>query len=128
MKLLLDTHTFPWMSLDGPQLSQNARELLADTDNQLWLSPASYWEIGIKMSIDKYKLSESLDEFVDRELKINDISILPIETKHAATVATLPYHHRDPFDRMLIAQSIVEQMAIVSKDKAFDDYGIQRVW
>ena len=128
MKLLLDTHTFLWMSLDDPQLSQNARELLADTDNQLWLSPASYWEIGIKMSIDKYKLSESLDEFVDRELKINDISILPIETKHAATVATLPYHHRDPFDRMLIAQSIVEQMAIVSKDKAFDDYGIQRVW
>ena len=119
MKLLLDTHTLLWMSLDDPQLSQNARDLLADTGNELWLSPASYWEIAIKMSLDKYTLSEPLDEFVNREIQNNQVGVLPIEPKHSAAVATLPYHHRDPFDRMMIAQSIVEQMAIVSKDKVW---------
>ena len=128
MKLLLDTHTFLWMSLDDPQLSQTARDLLADLENELWLSPASYWEIAIKISLGKYLLSEPLDEFVNREITNNNISVLAISTQHAQAVATLPFHHNDPFDRLLVAQDMTEQMAIVSKDNTFDAYGVQRLW
>lgn len=128
MKLLLDTHTFLWMSLDDPQLSETARDLLADLENELWLSPASYWEIAIKISLGKYQLSEPLDEFVNREIANNDISVLSISTQHAQAVTSLPFHHKDPFDRLLIAQAMTGQMAIVSKDNTFDAYGVQRLW
>ena len=106
MKLLLDTHAFLWMSLNDPQLSETARDVIADLENDLLLSPASYWEIGIKISVGKYELSESLDAFVGREVERNSLLILPIEPRHAAEVARLPFHHRDPFDRMLIAQAL----------------------
>lgn len=128
MKLLLDTHALLWMSLDDSQLSDTARELIADLENELRLSPASYWESAIKISLQKYALSEPLDDFVSRELANNDISVLQISTQHAQAVSTMPFHHKDPFDRMLIAQAQVEQMAIVSKDDKFDAYGVQRLW
>lgn len=128
MKLLMDTHAFLWLSLDDPRLSQNARDLLADTDNELWLSPASYWEIAIKISLGKYQITETLEEFVDREIVNNGISILPISPQHAQVVTTLPFHHKDPFDRLLIAQAMAEQMDIVSKDDKFDPYAVQRHW
>lgn len=128
MKLLLDTHAFLWMSLDDPQLSQNARDLLAETENELWLSPASYWEIAIKISLGKYQLAEALDDFVNREIDNNGVSILPISPQHAQAVTALPFHHKDPFDRLLVAQATTEQMDIVSKDDKFDPYGIQRLW
>jgi len=128
MKLLLDTHALLWMSLDDSQLSDTARDLIADLENELWLSPASYWEIAIKISMQKFELSEPLDEFINRELVNNDISVLPISTRHAQAVSTMPFYHKDPFDRMLIAQAQVEEMAIVSKDDKFDAYGVQRLW
>lgn len=128
MKLLLDTHAFLWMSLDDPQLSRQAHDLIADTYNELLLSPASYWELAIKVSLGKYQLAEPLDEFVNREVQKNGVTILPIQPAHAAQVAGLPFHHRDPFDRLLIAQAKVEQVALVSKDTVFDDYGVQRRW
>lgn len=128
MKLLLDTHALLWMSLDDSQLSDKARELIADLENELWLSPASYWEIAIKISLGKYELSEPLDQFVNREVSNNDISILPISTQHAQAVTTLPFHHKDPFDRLLIAQALTEGMTILSKDNQFDDYGVPRMW
>lgn len=128
MKLLLDTHALLWMSLDDSQLSEKAREWIADLDNELWLSPASYWEIAIKISLGKYQLTEPLDVFVDREVTDNDMSVLPIRTQHAQTVASLPFHHKDPFDRLLIAQALAEQMTIVSKDDKFDAYGVERLW
>ena len=128
MKLLLDTHAFLWMSLDDPKLSDAARDVIADLENQLLLSPSSYWEIGIKLSIGKYTLSEPLDIFVDREVQRNYLLVLPITPQHASQVTRLPFHHRDPFDRMLIAQAIVEQVAIISADAQLDAYGIERIW
>ncbi len=116
------------MSLDHPGLSDIAREMIADLDNQLLLNSASYWEIGIKLSTGKYTLSESLDAFMDREIERNQLIILPITPQHASQVSRLPFHHRDPFDRMLIAQSIVENTPILSADKAFDAYSIDRRW
>ena len=79
MKLLLDTHAFLWMSLDDPELSARAHELIADTDNELLISPASYWELAIKVSLGNYELTEPLDEFVNREIQQNGLTILPIE-------------------------------------------------
>ena len=128
MRLLLDTHSFLWMSLDESKLSEAAREIIADLENDLLLSPASYWEIGIKISTGKYLLSESLDSFVGREVERNDLQILPIEPRHAAEVTRLPFHHRDPFDRMLVAQAIVEKVPIISADVQLDAYGIKRIW
>ncbi|NLX54749.1 MAG: type II toxin-antitoxin system VapC family toxin [Planctomycetaceae bacterium] len=128
MKLLLDTHAFLWMSLDDPKLSDTARNVIAELENELLLSPSTFWEIGIKISIRRYELQEPLDVFVDREVQRNGLVILPITSQHAGQVARLPFHHRDPFDRLLIAQSIVEQVPIISADKQLDAYGIERVW
>ncbi len=128
MKLLLDTHAFLWMSLDSPQLSQRGRELIADTDNELALSPASYWEIAIKIRLCNYELDEPLDEFVNREIERNALTVVPIAPEHAAVLTRLPFHHRDPFDRMLIAQALVEQVSVLSKDVVFDHYGVPRFW
>lgn len=116
------------MSLDDRRLGRHAHDLIADTDNKLLLSPASYWEIAIKISLGKYRLNEPLDEFVNREVQTNGVELLPIQPKHAAHVAELPFHHRDPFDRLLIAQAIVEQVAILSNDPVFDNDGIEREW
>ena len=116
------------MSLDDSELSPGARILLADTKNDLFLSPASYWEIAIKISSGKYELNEQLDEFIRRELDSNNISILPISPEHAAATISLPWHHRDPFDRLLIAQAVVENLTIISKDRLFDAYPITRAW
>lgn len=128
MKLLLDTHAFLWMSLDDPRLSDTARDVIAELENELLLSPSSFWEIGIKISIGKYELQEPLDVFVDREVERNGLVILPITPQHATQVARLPFHHRDPFDRLLIAQAIVENVPIISADRQLDAYGIERVW
>ena len=128
MKLLLDTHAFLWMSLDDPQLSETVRERFSDTANELYLSPASFWEIAIKISIGKYTLSEPLAEFVKREIVVNDLKVLPIGPDHAAKVVALPFHHKDPFDRMLVAQAMVEGLPIVGCDAIFDRYGVARIW
>ena len=128
MRLLLDTHAFLWMSLDDPKLCENARLLLADPNNDLLLSPASYWEIAIKMSIGSYALTEPLEDFVNREVERNELAILPIGVKHAGAVIQLPFHHRDPFDRMLIAQALCEDLTIIGKDEVFDHYKVKRLW
>lgn len=128
MKLLLDTHAFLWMSLDDPQLSETARQHLADTENKLYLSPASYWEIAIKISISKYKLAEPLVEFIRREIDANDLNVLPVTVEHAGEVSSLPFHHKDPFDRMLVAQATIESMSLVSRDSIFGRYGVARIW
>jgi PIN domain nuclease of toxin-antitoxin system len=128
VKLLLDTHAFLWMSLDAPQLSQRGRELIADTDNELLLSPASYWEIAIKIRLGNYELDEPLDEFVNREIERNVLTVVPIAPEHAAVLTRLPFHHRDPFDRMLVAQALLEQVSVLSKDVIFGDYGVGRLW
>ena len=128
MKLLLDTHTFLWFVTDDPLLSATARSLIVDPLNDVCLSPASYWEVAIKVSIGKYPLSVPFDQFFTQGVTGNDISILPIEIRHATVLASLPLHHKDPFDRMIIAQALVEQIPVVSVDEALDAYGITRLW
>lgn len=128
MRLLLDTHTFLWFTLNEPLLSPEALKLIADPNNEILISPMSYWEIAIKISIGKYALTEPVDQFFVREIAVNQFDILPIQPGHVAPLTNLPFHHRDPFDRLLIAQAIVEQIPVVSADAAFDAYPVQRLW
>jgi len=128
VKLLLDTHALLWFLLEDAKLSSNARSLIADPANDPLVSPASYWEIAIKISLDKYTLAEDFVEFMESQLAENDLTVLPITVAHAAVVARLPFHHRDPFDRLLIAQAMVESVPVLSSDRAFDLYPVARMW
>jgi PIN domain nuclease of toxin-antitoxin system len=104
LRLLLDTHTLLWFYLDDPQLSAPAKAAIVNPLNTTLVSAASYWEIAIKVSIGKYALKEPFDDFIQHAILDKGFGVLPIEPKHAATVATLPFHHKDPFDRLLIAR------------------------
>ena len=128
MRVLLDTHTFLWFLLEDPQLSTTASDVIIDPTNDIEVSPATYWEIAIKIRLGKYALPEPYDIFIEREITTNDFHILPIEPKHTAVLTTLPLHHRDPFDRLLIAQALVEAIPILSVDTAFDAYPVTRLW
>ena len=128
MSLLLDTHAFLWFLLDDPRLSVRAGTLIADPLNVIEISPASYWEIAIKIRIGKYILPEPYQVFMEREIVTNDLRILPIEPRHTALLTTMPRHHNDPFDRLLVAQAIVEGISIVSADVMLDRYGVSRLW
>lgn len=97
MKLLMDTQAFLWFVLNDPALSQVAHNLMVDPQNDLLVSPASYWEIAIKISIGKYQLPGSFESWMQRQIQVNEFEILPIEIAHAAAVVTLPFHHKDPF-------------------------------
>ena len=128
MRVLLDTHAFLWFVLGDPQLSSNARHHIEDPDNEKLVSPASYWEIAIKISLRKYTLSQPYEAFMQRGLKDNGFIILAIEPKHTAALTSLPFHHRDPFDRLIIAQAMVEQMPVISGDAAFAAYPVTCIW
>jgi PIN domain nuclease of toxin-antitoxin system len=128
MRLLLDTHTFLWYISDSPQVSEKAREHIDDEKNQILLSAASVWEMAIKHSQGKLNLTMSFEVFVLLQLRMNDFRLLDIQRREIAAVATLPFYHRDPFDRLLIAQAMVERIPILSANSAFDAYPIQRVW
>ena len=122
-----DTHTFLWFIDDSPQLSQRGKALL-EADNALLLSIASLWEIAITLRLGKLTVGMPIEVLMTEQLTRNDIDVLPITMAHLIVVSTLPLHHRDPFDRLLIAQAMVEQMPIVSADPAFDAYPVQRLW
>lgn len=128
MRMLLDTHVFLWFVLGDMRLSSLARALIDDLGNEKLISPAVYWEIAIKVSIGKYALAEPYETFMDRGIRQNGFLILHIEPQHTAILTTLPFHHRDPFDRLLVAQAIAEQIPIVSNDPSFDAYPVQRLW
>lgn len=128
MRLLLDTHTFLWFVTNDALLSATALELIANPTNEIDVSPASYWEVAIKTSLGKYPLTTPFEQFFREGIEGNDFRVLPIEVRHAATLASLPMHHKDPFDRMIISQAIVEQIPVVSADGAFDSYGVARLW
>ena len=128
MKLLLDTHAFLWFVLNDPSLSLIARDLIIDPLNEIFLSPATHWEIAIKISIGKYQLPGPFKSWINTQIQTNDFQILPIEVTHTALVTTLPFHHKDPFDRLLISQSLVEKISIISTDGIFDSYGVSRLW
>jgi PIN domain nuclease of toxin-antitoxin system len=128
MRVLLDTHTLLWFITADPRLSAPARQVLATGGNQVLLSLASVWEIAIKVAIGRLPLPQPLDKFVPEQLRINRIELLSIALEHTFDVARLPLHHRDPFDRLLIAQAIREAIPVVSADAAFDAYPVQRYW
>ena len=128
MRLLLDTHTFLWLVDGSPNLSAAANAALADPTNQLFLSVASIWELAIKTGNQKLVLSDTLDVFVGKWTAAYQLARLPIDTPHALAVVALPNHHRDPFDRMLIAQALVEGMTLVSADAKFKPYSVPVIW
>ena len=128
MRLLLDTHALLWFYLSNEKLSQMAKAAILDPSSEVFVSPASYWEIAIKISLGKYQLNENYSDFIDNAIVKNGFKILAIETSHTAKLLELSFHHKDPFDRLLVAQALVEQLTLVSNEKIFDDYNVPRIW
>ena len=127
MKILLDTHAFIWFIMDNPKLSPRAKNII-ESSHVVMVSVATPWEMAIKISLGKLKIKATFDQIFPSHLLINNMTLLPIHLKHLSQVAALPFHHRDPFDRLMIAQSMVEKLPIVSRDSAFDAYGVTRLW
>jgi PIN domain nuclease of toxin-antitoxin system len=130
VRLLLDTHAAYWYIEDDPQLSVTARTLIQNASNEILISPASYWEMAIKVSLGKWRLNRPYEEFIDIALNQYGFQILPILPAHTARLIGLPFPagHKDPFDRLLVAQALVEQIPIVSADPPIDTYGVTRLW
>jgi PIN domain nuclease of toxin-antitoxin system len=128
MRILLDTHVFLWWITDDRRLSQQSIELISDGNNELLFSAASGWEIAIKAGLGRLDIPDPLDRFVSEHLFRNSIGALPIHLSHALHVVTLPQFHRDPFDRILIAQAQVEGLLILSSDKQIAAYDIEVLW
>ncbi|HEY3230232.1 MAG TPA: type II toxin-antitoxin system VapC family toxin [Roseiflexaceae bacterium] len=128
MKALLDTHAFLWWITDDPRLSSRVRELTADSTNTLFLSAASGWEIAIKAQLGKLQLPDNLERYIADQLSLNGFESLPIQLRHALHVYTLPDLHRDPFDRILVAQSQLEQLPILTVDPQIARYGVDVIW
>jgi PIN domain nuclease of toxin-antitoxin system len=124
---LLDTHALLWFIQDDPQLSDRARVIITTDTNQLCLSVASLWEITIKLNIGKLTIGHTIDEIYTLLKQLN-IEILAISQSDLEQYLTLPLHHRDPFDRLIIAQAIDRQLALVSADSAFRAYSVQKLW
>ena len=127
MRVLLDTHTFLWWANDDPRLSAYARQAIGDATDA-FLSIASCWEIAIKVSRNKLTLPKPIDRLVPEQLGLNGFQLLQVDLDDIARVATLPFHHRDPFDRLLIAQALDDELTVVSADPIFQKYGVRRVW
>ena len=128
MKLLIDTHTLLWFIVGSASLSAYARSLIEDAANEKFVSIVSIWETAIKVSIGKMSLSAPFDILFPHQLQINGFDLLSVKIEHTSVLTALPFHHRDPFDRLLIAQAIEEKMTLVSVDAVFDDYGVTRLW
>jgi len=128
MRVLLDTHAFLWFILDDPRLSRSADAIIVDPANVKLVSPASWWEIAIKMSTGKYVLAVPHDVFFDTAIAANGFQVLGIEPRHTAALIGLPKPHKDPFDRMLVAQAVSEAIPLVSADPALDAYPVRRLW
>jgi len=128
MRLLLDTHTLLWFVSNHPDLSPNAAQIIGDPANQKIVSVVSLWEITIKVSLGRLNLTLPLADFINVHLTPSKVRLLQIEIPHLLTLETLPHHHSDPFDRLLAAQALAENVPFVSIDAAFDAYGVQRIW
>ena len=127
MKLMLDTHAFLWF-MQGENLSQTAQKAFLDTNNDLYFSAASYWEICIKHSLGKLELAGNWAKLFDQEMTVNTVRWLPIEKEHSRDIIGLPMLHRDPFDRLLIAQARVEGMTLLTADSQIQQYDIPTLW
>jgi PIN domain nuclease of toxin-antitoxin system len=123
MRLLIDTHILIYFLEGSNSLSNSHRQIIADSNNEVLLSIASLWEMAIKISIGKLTLSQSLKDVI-KQVEIEDFEILPISPEHTLQVSTMPFHHRDPFDRIIIAQCQIETLDIISNDTNFPAYNI----
>ena len=128
MNLLLDSQAFIWTHNEPHKLSNKVAMEILNPANTLFLSMASVWEIQIKIQIKKFKFKDPLADVIAEQQKVNSLRILPIILAHVLELEKLPFHHKDPFDRLIIAQAIVENLMIASSDAAFDLYGIERIW
>lgn len=131
MRLLLDTHTFLWLVQDEPRLGNAARAAIVDGANELLLSMASCWEMAIKHAAGKLALPSPLAVFIEAALKTDRIGLLAISVTHVGRLGSLPRHpqdHRDPFDRLLVAQALAEGVPLLSRDERLDVYGVKRIW
>lgn len=125
MNVLVDTHVWIWSLADPGRLSPESRSLLSSSRNVVYLSAASAWELAIKAALGKIELPEPVETYVPTRMARQGITALPITHTHALRVSTLPPHHRDPFDRLLIAQALVERLPILTADVAFDRYDVE---
>src|SRR5262245_18808812 len=128
MRLLLDTHTLLWFLADDPKLSTAAKAAIEDPLNERWLSPISLLEIALKFRLGKLPLPAPFGTLFPAVLTAEDIHLLPLEPGHIEPLTTLPLHHKDPFDRLLAATTLVEGLTLVSADGVFDSYGLSRHW
>ena len=128
MKLLLDSHTFVWTHEEPQKLSRKAAFEIQNPANELFLSAASVWELQIKIQVGKFKFNDTFENVIAEQQLINGIQILPVNLAHALYLKNLPLHHKDPFDRILIAQATVENMTLVSADSKFSAYQVNLLW
>ncbi len=128
MRALLDTHAFLWWISDDPRLSEKAKEIISDGRNELFFSAASGWEISIKAGLGRLEIPRDLQRFIADQLSRNVIRVLPIYLSHALHIRTLPDHHRDPFDRILVSQALLEEMPLLSSDPQISRYSVGVVW
>ena len=128
MKLILDTHALIWLTTHDKRISKKAVKAYLDKSNDIFFSKVSVWEMSIKISLGKLKVSYSLEEFIERHVIGNDIRLLNIETQHIYRLENLPFHHRDPFDRLIACQCIEEDYSLISSDYVFDKYSVKRLW
>ncbi|MCI0572595.1 MAG: type II toxin-antitoxin system VapC family toxin [Myxococcaceae bacterium] len=124
LRLLLDSHTFLWWVTDDPRLTRQQRRAISDSANACFISHASVWEMAIKASLGKLKLPQSVRRFVSEQCELHGFQLLPISLASASRVETLPFHHRDPFDRLLVAQALEAELTLVTRDKALEAYGV----
>lgn len=128
MKALLDTHTFLWWNMDDPQLSVSARELIADGANEIFFSAASAWEIALKAAKGRLSLPETPDKYIADRIHHYHFVPLPVLISHAVEVFRLPEYHNDPFDRLLVAQGCMEDLAIITVDDQIKRYEVETIW
>ena len=128
MRILLDTHTFLWWINNDAQLSNTARQLIGEAANEILISTVTGWEIAIKAQLGKLTVAAELDPFITAQITQNYFTLLPIKWNHALHIYTLPLYHRDPFDRMLVVQSQLEQIPILTIDSLITQYDVKTIW
>jgi PIN domain nuclease of toxin-antitoxin system len=125
MRVLIDTNVFLWFIAGSDRLNNQAKNIMTDMNNELVLSVASLWEIAIKSSLGKLELLRPFDQLIPEQLELHEVDVLQIELTHLSRIISLPFHHRDPFDRLIIAQSITENLPIITSDTVFQQYPVQ---
>ncbi|RJR21239.1 MAG: type II toxin-antitoxin system VapC family toxin [Desulfobacteraceae bacterium] len=128
MRIILDTHCWLWWIAEPERLRDSARLVIADRNNEIYLSAASSWEIAIKYSLGKLALPEPPEDFVPKRLARDAVFPLPVQHVHVLHVSTLPQYHKDPFDRLIISQSLIEHIPIMTVDRQFESYDVKILW